>query len=69
LRQRIFPGFGGYCFPKDTLVRIKTGQDNDTPLRIVETVVAVNDQRKQAMPRKVANAIGGNLWGEIHRGA
>jgi UDPglucose 6-dehydrogenase len=54
------PGFGGSCFPKDTLALIKTGQDNETPLRIVETVVAVNDQRKRAMARKVANAFGGN---------
>jgi UDPglucose 6-dehydrogenase len=54
------PGFGGSCFPKDTLALIKTGQDNETPLRIVETVVAVNDQRKRAMARKVASAFGGN---------
>ena len=43
---------------------IKTGQDNEAPLRIVETVVAVNDQRKRAMARKVANAFGGNLRGK-----
>jgi UDPglucose 6-dehydrogenase len=55
------PGFGGSCFPKDTLALIKTGQDNEAPLRIVETVVAVNDQRKRAMARKVANAFGGNI--------
>ena len=54
------PGYGGSCFPKDTLALIKTGQDNEAPLRIVETVVAVNDQRKRAMARKVANAFGGN---------
>jgi UDPglucose 6-dehydrogenase len=54
------PGFGGSCFPKDTLALIKTGQDNESPLRIVETVVAVNDQRKRAMARKVATAFGGN---------
>ncbi|MGP9813768.1 UDP-glucose dehydrogenase family protein [Rhodopseudomonas sp. NSM] len=54
------PGFGGSCFPKDTLALIKTGQDNETPLRIVETVVAVNDQRKRAMARKVSSAFGGN---------
>ncbi len=58
------PGFGGSCFPKDTLALIKTGQDNETPLRIVETVVAVNDQRKRAMARKVSNALGGNLRGK-----
>jgi UDPglucose 6-dehydrogenase len=58
------PGFGGSCFPKDTLALIKTGQDNDTPLRIVETVVSVNDQRKRAMARKVSTALGGNLRGK-----
>ncbi|MFL9828649.1 UDP-glucose dehydrogenase family protein, partial [Rhodoplanes sp. SY1] len=41
------PGYGGSCFPKDTLALIKTAQDNGTPLRIVETVAAVNDQRKR----------------------
>jgi UDPglucose 6-dehydrogenase len=57
------PGFGGSCFPKDTLALIKTGQDHEAPLRIVETVVAVNDQRKRAMARKVAAALGGQLRG------
>jgi UDPglucose 6-dehydrogenase len=55
------PGFGGSCFPKDTLALIKTGQDYEAPLRIVETVVAVNDQRKRAMARKVLAASGGSL--------
>jgi len=58
------PGFGGSCFPKDAMALIKTGQDNESPVRIVETVVAVNDQRKRAMARKVANAFGGNLRGK-----
>jgi UDPglucose 6-dehydrogenase len=58
------PGFGGSCFPKDTLALIKTGQDFAAPLRIVETVAAVNDQRKRAMARKVAGALGGNLRGK-----
>ena len=57
------PGFGGSCFPKDTLALIKTGQDYAAPLRIIETVAAVNDQRKRAMARKVAAALGGNLRG------
>ena len=47
------PGYGGSCFPKDTLALIKTAQDHDAPLRIVEAVVAVNDARKRAMARKV----------------
>ncbi|MDB5501142.1 MAG: UDP-glucose 6-dehydrogenase [Tardiphaga sp.] len=58
------PGYGGSCFPKDTLALIKTGQDNESPLRIVETVVAVNDQRKRAMARKVSVAFGGNIRGK-----
>jgi UDPglucose 6-dehydrogenase len=58
------PGFGGSCFPKDTLALIKTGQDYAAPLRIVETVAAVNDTRKRAMARKVAAAAGGNLRGK-----
>jgi UDPglucose 6-dehydrogenase len=57
------PGFGGSCFPKDALALIKTGQDHEAPLRIVETIMAVNDQRKRAMARKVAAALGGNLRG------
>jgi UDPglucose 6-dehydrogenase len=55
------PGFGGSCLPKDTLALIKTGQDQAAPLRLVETVTAVNDQRKRAMARKVAAALGGQL--------
>jgi UDPglucose 6-dehydrogenase len=58
------PGFGGSCFPKDTLALLKTGQDHEAPLRIVEAVVAVNDTRKRAMARKVANALGGELRGK-----
>lgn len=58
------PGFGGSCFPKDTVALIKTGQDYGAPLRIVETVAAVNDQRKRAMARKVAAALGGKLRGK-----
>jgi UDPglucose 6-dehydrogenase len=55
------PGFGGSCFPKDVVALMKTGQDNEAPLRIVETVAAVNDARKRAMARKVSAALGGNL--------
>ena len=47
------PGYGGSCFPKDTLALLKTAQDHDAPQRIVEAVVAVNDNRKRAMGRKV----------------
>jgi len=58
------PGFGGSCFPKDTVALLKTGQDNAAPLRVVEAVVAVNDTRKRAMARKVANALGGEMRGK-----
>jgi len=57
------PGYGGSCFPKDTLALVKTAQDAGTPLRLVETVVAVNDQRKRAMARKVIKACGGSVRG------
>jgi UDPglucose 6-dehydrogenase len=58
------PGFGGSCFPKDAQALIKTAQDHDAPLRIVEAVLAVNDTRKRAMARKVSNAFGGTLRGK-----
>ncbi len=58
------PGYGGSCFPKDTLALIKTAQDQGAPLRIVETVVAVNDQRKRAMGRKIIQACGGDVRGK-----
>ena len=57
------PGYGGSCFPKDTLALVKTAQDLTTPTRIVETVVSVNDQRKRAMARKVIAACGGSVRG------
>lgn len=58
------PGYGGSCFPKDTVALVKTAQDYGTPIRLVETTVAVNDQRKRAMARKVINACGGSVRGE-----
>ena len=58
------PGFGGSCFPKDTRALVKTALDHDVPLRIVEAVLAVNDNRKRAMARKVSSAPGGNLRGK-----
>ena len=59
------PGFGGSCFPKDTRALVKIALDHDVHLRIVEAVLAVNDNRKRAMARKVSNAAGGNLRGKI----
>ncbi|MEM6858094.1 MAG: UDP-glucose/GDP-mannose dehydrogenase family protein [Pseudomonadota bacterium] len=51
------PGYGGSCFPKDTLALLKTAEDYDSPTRIVEAVVKVNDSRKRAMGRKVLDAL------------
>jgi UDPglucose 6-dehydrogenase len=53
------PGYGGSCFPKDTLALLKTAEDYESPVRIVEAVVAANDIRKRAMGRKVIEALGG----------
>ncbi|VFU09527.1 UDP-glucose dehydrogenase family protein [Methylocella tundrae] len=58
------PGYGGSCFPKDTQALIKTAQDFGSPVRIVEIVAAVNDQRKRAMARKVFAALGGSVRGK-----
>ena len=63
------PGFGGSCFPKDAIALMKTAHDFGTPCRIVETVAAVNDQRKRAMARKVIAACGGSVRGKHHRRA
>ena len=54
------PGYGGSCFPKDTLALLKTAEDYEAPVRIVEAVVQVNDNRKRAMGRKVVKALGGD---------
>ena len=51
------PGYGGSCFPKDTLALLKTAEDYDSPTRIVEAVVKVNESRKRAMGRKVIEAL------------
>ncbi|MBP0582484.1 UDP-glucose/GDP-mannose dehydrogenase family protein [Labrys sp. LIt4] len=58
------PGFGGSCFPKDTLALLRTGQEYGVPLRIVESVVGVNDARKAAMARRVIAALDGNIAGK-----
>jgi len=58
------PGYGGSCFPKDTLALLKTAQDYDAPQRIVESVVAINDSRKRAMGRKVIHAMGDDVRGK-----
>jgi len=58
------PGYGGSCFPKDTLALLKTSQDQGAVTRIVEAVVNVNDARKRAMARKISDALGGDLTGK-----
>ncbi|UVO49027.1 UDP-glucose/GDP-mannose dehydrogenase family protein [Sphingomonas sp. SUN019] len=58
------PGYGGSCFPKDTLALVKTAEHYDAPLRLIEATVAVNDKRKRAMARKVIAAMGGEVRGK-----
>ncbi len=58
------PGYGGSCFPKDTLALTKTANDYDSPVRIVDTVVEVNAARKKAMASKVIAAMGGDVSGK-----
>ena len=58
------PGYGGSCFPKDTLALLKTGHDYEAPLRIVESVVTSNDLRKRSMGRKVLHALGAEPHGK-----
>ncbi len=58
------PGYGGSCFPKDTLALVKTAQEHEAPVRLVETTVKVNDARKKAMARKVIEAAGGDVAGK-----
>lgn len=53
------PGYGGSCFPKDTLALVRTATDAGSPLRLIETTVEVNDARKKAMADRVARALGG----------
>ncbi len=58
------PGYGGSCFPKDTLALARTATEAGSPLRLVETVVDVNDRRKVAMAERVIEACGGSVAGK-----
>ena len=58
------PGFGGSCFPKDTLAMVRIAQDHGTPSRLIEAVVAVNDARKASMAARVIQAAGGSVRGK-----
>ena len=57
------PGYGGSCFPKDTLAMVRIAQDHGAPSRLIEAVVAVNDARKASMGARVIAAAGGNVRG------
>jgi UDPglucose 6-dehydrogenase len=59
------PGFGGSCFPKDTAALVAIGQRYNSPVRIVDTVIALNDARKVAMAEKVVAACGGSVRGKM----
>ncbi|MBF0268736.1 MAG: UDP-glucose/GDP-mannose dehydrogenase family protein [Alphaproteobacteria bacterium] len=58
------PGYGGSCFPKDTLALVRTAKDAGAPARIVETVVDINDKRKKRMADKVVDICGGSVKGK-----
>ena len=58
------PGYGGSCFPKDTLALVRTAVDAGSPVRLVETTVEVNDARKKAMAKRVSAAADGDLNGK-----
>jgi len=58
------PGYGGSCFPKDTLALMKTARDVGAPIELIETTVRVNSARKQAMAQKIVAAMGGDLSGK-----
>lgn len=58
------PGYGGSCFPKDTIALVRTATDAGSPVRLIETTVQINDARKKAMAGRVAKALGGELEGK-----
>lgn len=58
------PGYGGSCFPKDTLALVRTASDAQTPVRLIETTVQINTDRKKAMAEKIAKAMGGDVEGK-----
>jgi UDPglucose 6-dehydrogenase len=59
------PGYGGSCFPKDTLALVRTAQEAGTPVRIVEAVIDINFERKKAMAKRVMTACGGSVEGKL----
>lgn len=57
------PGYGGSCFPKDTLALVRTAEEYGVPLRLVDTTIQVNEARKRRMVKKIRDALGGRLAG------
>jgi UDPglucose 6-dehydrogenase len=58
------PGYGGSCFPKDTLALMKTARDSGAPIELIEATVRVNSARKQKMAQKIIETLGGNVKGK-----
>jgi len=58
------PGYGGSCFPKDTIALVRTAQQYGAPTRLIETTVEVNDARKKAMASRVEKTLGESLQGK-----
>jgi UDPglucose 6-dehydrogenase len=59
------PGYGGSCFPKDTIALARTARDKGVPLRLVETTIEVNTLRKKKMAQRIIRACGGNVAGKV----
>jgi UDPglucose 6-dehydrogenase len=58
------PGYGGSCFPKDTMALARTAQENGAPITLVDTVIAANERRKHAMIERIVASAGGNVAGK-----
>ena len=58
------PGYGGSCFPKDTIALVRTAEQAGSPVRLIETTVQVNEARKKAMATKIIAALGGSVQGQ-----
>ena len=58
------PGYGGSCFPKDTLALVRTAQEYGAPVKLIETTVGINDDRKAAMAARIVEAVGGSVKGK-----
>ena len=58
------PGYGGSCFPKDTLALVRTASDHGTSMRVVQTTIEVNEARKKTMAARIIAALGGDVAGK-----